>query len=514
MRNKKKLFIFITVILIVGFFAGRFSAVKAANENNLYDYMKLFTQVLTKLERNYVEQIDPKKLITASIDGMLKTLDPYTVFLQENDFDELQTTTKGKFGGLGIRISAQDDYITVISPIEGTPAWNVGLMAGDQIIKVNSTSTKGWSAKKAANNMRGPIGTDVDITVRREGVDRHIEFTITRGEIKIDSVPYAYKINDDVGYIRITNFSSSTGNDLFLALRELQEEGINGLLLDLRSNPGGLLSQAIETVDKFLSRNKLVVYTKGRNEVIVKKFFTNDNFAFENVPIIVLINEGSASAAEIFAGSLQDWDKALIVGKNSFGKGSVQQLFPLDMNSGIKITTSKYYIKSGRCIHKDRKTEDEEESEIDNQDNEEREKYYTVGGRVVFGGGGIAPDIEIVQDTLNNFEIEVRRKSLFFKFAVNFLAENEINENFVFSEQIFQDFTEFVEESEIKYTSAEFADAEEWMKNSLHSQIISNKFGMEAGNKIFVAQDIQLQNTLELFEKFQTLEEMFAYTEK
>ena len=514
MKHKKTLSILIITILIIGFLAGRFSAVKAASENNLYDYMKLFTQVLTKLETYYVESIDPEELITSGIKGMLKTLDPYTVFLTKDDFSQLETTTKGKFGGLGIRISSQDDYITVISPIEGTPAWNVGLMAGDQIIKVDGVSTKGWSASKAANNMRGTIGTDVDITVKREGVDKPIEFTITRGEIKIDSVPYAYKINDDIGYIRITNFSSSTGDDLFLALRELQEKGINGLLLDLRSNPGGLLSQAIETVDKFLPEDKLVVYTKGRNERVSKRYYTNDRYSFNGLPIIVLINQGSASASEIFAGSLQDWDKALIVGKNSFGKGSVQQLFHLDMNTGIKITTSKYYIKSGRCIHKDRKNEDETEAEVDNQEIAEKEKFYTVGGRIVFGGGGITPDIEIQQDTLNNFEIEVKGKNLFFKFAVNFLAENEIDENFVLSDITFQYFINFIEENEIEYISSEFEEAQFWLKNSLHAQIISNKFGMEEGNKIAVAQDIQLQNALELFGEFSSLDEMFSYAEE
>ena len=505
MKIKKNVILVIVILILVGFWAGRFSAARAENKGRTYyDYLILMSKVSDLIPQVYVDEIDPEELIFGAIRGMVKTLDPYTTFLTSEDFEELKTTTKGEFGGLGIHISAQDNYITIISVIEGTPASRSGLMAGDQIIKVNEESTKGWSASKAAKNLRGPKGTTVNITIIREGVKDEMEIEIERDVVKIASIPYVYKINGDIGYIRITNFNATTGKDLHNALIELEKQGIKGLLIDLRSNPGGLLSQAIETVDNFLPKRKLVVYTKGRVKKFDREFYTKSKYSFNSIPIIVLINKGSASASEIFAGSLQDWDKALIVGENSFGKGSVQQLFPLPMDNGIKITTSKYYIKSGRCIHKD------PDEKTDKDEVSKKEIFYTESGRIVYGGGGIKPDIVIKQDTLNQFEISVRLKNLFFNFAVDYIASHKIDVDFTVTDSIFNSFGKYINENEIEYTDIEFEEGQAWLRNSLESQIISNKFGLEQGNKIAIRLDPQLQEALELFEKFETLNEMFA----
>ena len=513
MKIKKHYILLIFALIFVGFYAGRISAVKADSDSgNLYSFMKLFTEVITKLQQTYVDSLDAEEQISGAIKGMLKTLDPYTTFLTQEDFLELKTATKGEFGGLGIHISSQDDYITVISVIEGTPASRAGLMPGDKIIKVKGESTKDWSATKAASQMRGPKGTSVDITIQREGLENDMEFNIVRDVVKIESVPYVYKIKDDIGYIRITTFNATTGKGLHNALVKLQKEGIKGLLIDVRSNPGGLLSQAIETVDQFLPENKLVVSTKGRVSRFDRKYYTKDKYSFNEIPIIVLINQASASASEIFAGSLQDWDKALVVGKNSFGKGSVQQLFPLTMNYGIKITTSKYYIESGRCIHKDK--DENSEKDIKKDEKEDKEIFNTVSGRVVYGGGGITPDIEIKQDTLNSFAIAVRKKNLIFNFAVEYIASNDINKNFTVTDEIFNDFVNYIYENKIEYTDKQMKESERWLRNFLETQIISNVFGLQAGNKIAVRQDAQLQKALELFEEFSTLDEMFTYSEE
>ena len=513
MKKRKNIIILILILILIGFWAGRFSVAKAEDNSsgNLYAYMKLFTEILTKIQQCYVNEIDAEEVIYGAIDGMLKKLDPYTTFLTKDDFSDLQTTTKGEFGGLGIHISSKDNYITVMSVVEATPASRSGLMAGDQILKVDDESTKDWSSSQASKKLRGPKGTKVNITIKREGVKDEMNIEIERDVVKIPSIPYVYKINDNIGYIRITNFNATTGKNLHNALVELQEQGIKGLLLDLRSNPGGLLSQAIETVDEFLPSKKLVVYTKGRVKNFERKFFTTDKYSFNDIPIIVLINRGSASASEIFAGSLQDWDKALIVGENSFGKGSVQQLFPLPMETGLKITTSKYYIKSGRCIHKDNNEDSEKESKVDTVNNDEKEVFYTESGRSVYGGGGITPDIEIIQDTLSDFEITVRRKNLFFNFAVDYIASHNIDNYFIITDDIFNSFVKYINENEIEYTDSELEEAEAWLRNSLESQIYSNKFGLEEGNKISTQYDPQLQKALELFEKFSTMDEMFAY---
>jgi len=520
MKKKQVLIVLVVITIIFGFIIGRVGFVKAESaQGSLYDYMKLFTDIITKLNQAHVEEIDSKELFESAINGMLDTLDPYTSLLTPEEFADLQTSTKGEFGGLGITISHTDtDYIMVISVIEATPAYRANLMAGDEIVAVDGKSTEGWTSSKAVDHLRGPKGSKVTITIKREGVDENFDVVIERDKVKMDSVPYAYKI-EDIGYIRITNFNASTGEDLHDAMVELTKEGIKGLLIDVRSNPGGLLSTAIETVDQFLPKNKLVVETKGRVATFNRKFYTKDDYAFEGIPIIVMVNQTSASAAEIFSGSLQDWDKALIVGQNSFGKGSVQQLFPLPMNYGLKITTSKYYIESGRCIHNDANEDAIRENDITklnkkSDSNEEKEVYFTVGGREVYGGGGITPDIIIVQDTLNAFELEVRRNNLFFPFAVDYLSENDISLDFTVDDEIFEDFVQRIRDKEIEFTDEELAQSEPWLRNALESQIISNKFGLEEGNKRAINQDPQLQEALKLFDQYGSLKEMFAHADE
>ena len=520
MKKKQVLILAVVVTIIFGYLIGRVGFAKAEDaQGSLYDYMKLFTDVITKLNQTHVEEIDAEELFESAINGMLDSLDPYTTLLTPEEFADLQTSTKGEFGGLGIHISSEDsDYITVISVIEATPAFKANLMAGDEIVAVDGMATDGWTSSKAVEHLRGPKGSEVTITIRREGLEEDFDVVIERDKVKMDSVPYAYKIGD-IGYIRITNFNASTGTDFHNAMIDLEKQGIRGLLIDVRSNPGGLLSTAIETVDQFLPKNKLVVETKGRVATFNRKFYTKDNYAFEGIPIIVMINQGSASAAEIFSGSLQDWDKALVVGQNSFGKGSVQQLFPLPMNYGLKITTSKYYIESGRCIHDDanedaiKKHERLDLTKRDKPPKEDREAFYTVGGREVYGGGGITPDLTIVQDTLNSFELEVRRNNLFFPFAVDFLSEADVSENFYVNDELFDEFVNFIIEKEIEFTEEELEDSEPWLRNSLESQIISNKFGLEEGNKIAIRQDPQLQAALKLFEEYGSLQEMFAHAD-
>ncbi|MBS3768143.1 MAG: S41 family peptidase [Candidatus Cloacimonetes bacterium] len=511
--TKKSIIIILILSLFIGFFAGRITDASARDTKSLYSYMQLFTQVLKVIEDSYVDTLAPKDMILNSINGMIdESMDPFTTLMTPEDFEELRTSTKGKFGGLGIRISSPGDYITINSVIEGTPASQVGLIAGDKVIAVDGKSTKDWTTKKAAENMRGPKDSKVIVTVRREGIDEDIDFEVTRDIVKIKSIPYVYKIKDDIGYIRIVNFNSDTGRDLQNSLEELKKQGIEGLIIDVRSNPGGLLSQAIETVDHFLPKSELVVYTQGRKNKFNREYYTENNYEFNDIPIVVLVNQATASAAEIFSGSLQDYDKALVVGKNSFGKGSVQQLFRLPLNYGIKVTTSKYYIKSGRCIHKDRNKEAEEDSvQIDLKTRKEKHKYYTNNGRVVYGGGGITPDIIIEQDTLNKFEIKVRSKNLFFKYAVDYLADHEIDNDFNVTPEIFSDFVNYIDENDIEYTEAQFAEGKNWLKNSLEAQIMSNKFGMEAGNKISVRMDPQLQNAVQLLEKYNSAEKLFDF---
>ena len=501
------------------------------NQTNLYKKLKLFNEVLFKLRENYVDDLDIDELVESAIDGMLKETDPHTTYFTPDEFDRFSTDTKGEFGGLGISIDKKGDYITVVSPIEGTPAYRMGIMAGDKISKVDGKNIVGMKTDESIKLMRGEPGTKVTITILRPGVKGELDFEIIRDIIKVKSIPYAFKLDSGVGYIRIRQFNANTTKELRATLDNLEAEGIRGLLIDLRFNPGGLLNEAINTVNEFIGKNKLVVFTKGRTKQTNMDYYTTYNRIRSGYPVIVLINGGSASASEIFAGSLQDWDKGLVVGKTSFGKGSVQRLFPLSDGNGIKVTTAKYYINSGRCIHKDlndKLLQDErvQNGDITREEIEEMEKkadeeshkniYYTSKGRKVYGGGGINPDIEIEQSRLTNLGVELRRKNTFFNFSVNYMIdhEDEITNDFRIGNELFKEFLQFAKKEGIEFEQSEVDSTYSWIENELNGNIIGRKFGDVEQYKIAILEDTQLQETLKIFDKYKTLEEMFFYAEE
>lgn len=320
------------------------------DNSDVYQYLRLFSDVLNLVQDNYVEKVDSKELIYGAINGMLKDLDPHSSFLKPEDYKELQIETKGKFGGLGIEITIKDSVLTVVSPLEGTPADRAGMEAGDQIIKIDDEPTQDMSLMEAVQKMRGPKGTKVKLTVIRKGERKPLEFDIVRDMITIQSVK-AQTLEPGYGYIRISSFQSGTANDLRKALDQMEAQSppLQGLVLDLRNDPGGLLDQAVEVSDEFLDSG-LIVYTGGRLESQKMRFEAHKNGKPHNYPIVVLVNAGSASASEIVAGALQDHKRAIILGEPTFGKGSVQTVIPLNDGSAIRLTTSLYYTPSGRSI--------------------------------------------------------------------------------------------------------------------------------------------------------------------
>ena len=482
-----------------------------SKDSNIYTNLQLLTDIIYKIERNYISEVDTEDLIYGAIDGMIGTLDPHTHFFTADEFRQFQESTKGEFGGLGIQISSQGDYIVVISPIEGTPAYQMGIQSGDKIIKVDGVSIKGWKIDKAIRKMKGKKGTKVTLTIIRKGVKDPLDFTITRDIIKVPPISYAFKMDNGIGYIRIDQFSASTGQELEDALNKLESQGIRGLLVDLRNNPGGLLDQAVRTVDSFLGKDRLVVSTRGRIPRANTQYFTECDDYHSGYPIIVLISKWSASASEIFAGSMQDWDRALIVGETSFGKGSVQQLFPLSNGAGIKITTAKYYIKSGRCINKDRKKGEEDLSEEEKKEH----VYYTVKGRKVYGGGGITPDIKIEQRKLNKLASELRTKRVFFNYAVDYYSKHpNISKDFQVSDKLYNDFINFVKRDSIEIQNAQLDSISTWVRHQLQGQIIDKAYGREDAYKIYIKDDVQLQKALAIFDEASTLDEMFTLAKK
>lgn len=489
------------------------------NPGNVYSQLQLFAEVLQKLKQNYVTDLSDEELIEAAIEGMLRSTDPHTTYFTQDEFKDFTTSTKGSFGGLGIQIDKIGDYITVVSPIEGTPAYRMGITAGDRIVKVDGESIIGVTTDESIKKMRGDVGSTVVITISRPGIPEPIDFTIVRENIKIKSVPYSFKLDNGVGYIRISQFNENTTADLRTALTELEAEGIPGLIIDLRFNPGGLLDQAVATVNEFIGYNKLVVETRGRTRQ--DAMYTSYRTKERNYPIVVLVNEASASASEIFAGSLQDWDKGLVLGKNTFGKGSVQQLIPLSNGNGVKVTTSYYYIKSGRCIHKmsnDKLLTGKEvsKSELEKEDEENHSTiYFTENGREVFGGGGITPDIEVQNDLLSRFGIELRSKNTFFNFAVDYLVDHDrqISPNPEISPAIMNEFLQYAKNQDITYTAADLDSTRSFIESSIKSELVRKVYGDIEAYKISIEQDKQLQMASELFDKYRTLEEMFIYAE-
>ncbi|MEA3358429.1 MAG: S41 family peptidase [Thermodesulfobacteriota bacterium] len=319
-----------------------------ADTKEMYKNIEVFSEVLGKIEKNYVNDVDREKLIHGAIKGMLKALDPHSSFMEPDGYKEMMIETKGSFSGVGIEITVRDDILTVVSPIEGTPAFKAGVKAGDQIIMVEGKPTKDLVIMEAVKLIRGKKGTKVKLTIRREGAEKPIDFLITRDVIPIKSVR-SLLLPSEIGYIRISTFQSKTDKELSKALKDLvKEKELKGLILDLRNNPGGLLSQAIKVADEFLDSG-VIVSIKGRDEQ-EEKSLAHKNKNNRNYPIIVLVNGGSASASEIVAGALQDNKKALILGAKTFGKGSVQAIFTLSDGSGLRLTTAIYYTPSGRSI--------------------------------------------------------------------------------------------------------------------------------------------------------------------
>ncbi|HEX7128221.1 MAG TPA: S41 family peptidase [Thermodesulfobacteriota bacterium] len=337
--------ILIVLSLVLG--GGALQRVNAVADSQ-YEDLRLFTDVLALIQRNYVEKPENKELVYGAIKGMLETLDPHSSFMTPEVYREMQVETRGEFSGLGIEITTRDDRIVVVTPIEDTPAFKAGILAGDQIIRIDGKSTKGMSLPDAVKLMRGPRGSAVKITVAREGADEPIDFTITRATIAVKSVK-AKLLEPGLGYIRLTQFQERTADDLASALERFDKEQIKGLILDLRNNPGGLLDQAVKVADFWIDSG-LIVYTDGRIENQRMEFRATRDVAKRDYNIIVLVNEGSASASEIVAGALQDTGRAVVVGTQTFGKGSVQTIIPLSDGSALRLTTARYFTPKGRSI--------------------------------------------------------------------------------------------------------------------------------------------------------------------
>ena len=436
---------------------------KQTPPGDFYEEVSRMNKVFSEVNRKYVEEVNPTELTDAALNGIRDILDPHTTVFSPKDYESLKVSMEGKFGGVGITISLRDNILTVISPLSGTPAFRLGIRAGDRIIKIDGKDTKGLSLDDAVSKLRGKIGTDVTVSIAREGVADLMDFTITRAEIIVHAVPYYGMVSNDIGYIKLATFSDKTTSDVVNAINALKKQGMKKIILDMRYNPGGLLNQAIDISELFLKRGNVIVSTKGRTQQ-TESLARKDGVVNPDIPMVVLVNQGSASAAEIVSGALQDWDRALIIGKTSFGKGSVQTIFPLDnQGNALKLTTAFYYLPFGRCINKPENgikglklQEEEYEKEVNGDadstvakaDTVARDTFYTNNGRMMFGGGGITPDVEVELDPMPWVVQVQERMAMYFKFAVKARPELEkkgvkVDPNWEVPDELFNQFKDF-----------------------------------------------------------------------
>jgi carboxyl-terminal processing protease len=346
----KKAFVISSLLVVLTLSLGGTVASKGTDTGATYEQLRLFTEVLSIVQNQYVDETAPKELIYSAIKGTLRGLDPHSSFLDPESYREMQVETSGSFGGLGIEITLRDDILTVVSPIDGTPAYRAGLQAGDRIIKIDGLATKDMQLSDAVKKMRGKPGTKVTISVVREGWTEPKDFEIQREQIRVHSVR-THDLGGGIGYVKVRQFQEQTAHDLDQVLDKFGKDGVKAIVLDLRNNPGGLLTSAVEVTEKFVEDGKLVVYTEGRVRNQNMRFSAHAKKAYSTIPMVVLVNQGSASASEIVAGALQDYGRAIVVGVQTFGKGSVQTIIPLSDGSGLRLTTAKYFTPKGRSIH-------------------------------------------------------------------------------------------------------------------------------------------------------------------
>jgi carboxyl-terminal processing protease len=418
----------------------------------VYQNIQVFGRVYKEVSVNYVDVVDPQKFMQAGIDGMLGTLDPYTVYIGKEEGDEVDLMTTGKYGGIGVTIGIRDGSVQVMSVMDGYSAQRAGIMPGDRLIKIDSVSVLNKNSDEVRALTRGEPGTEVQVLVEREGEKEPLPFILVREEIQVKNVTYAGYVAEGVGYIRLERFSRKAGEEVRQALKDLKASGdLKGLVLDLRGNPGGLLDAAVEVVSKFVTKGSPVVTTKGRRSEADKSYRSAEEPLVPSLPLVVLTDRGSASASEIVGGSLQDLDRAVIVGSRTFGKGLVQTIVPLEYGAQLKITTARYYTPSGRCIQEIDYTHRDKGGVFESMPDSMRREYNTSNGRKVREGGGIMPDSVVTLADSGPMVRELYRHALFFRFVNHYLGEHKGEEITAVNDEVLQAFRQYLQERKFDY---------------------------------------------------------------
>jgi carboxyl-terminal processing protease len=507
-------FILSTVLLCAllgGVYGRQVEATTGADDSDVKNSITELTLVYNLVEQNYAEPVDPDRAIygpsemnIGAIPGALRTLDPHSNFYDPVAFARLREDQEGKYYGVGMQIGQRPGklgklVVVVLAPIPGSPAFRAGLRPGDVIAKINGQSAEGMNTVQVAEKLKGPKGTQVHITVTREGYDQPLEFDITRDEISQLSVDDVFLLKPGVAYIHINRFNENTNDELSRALKDLAEKNLQGLVLDLRGNPGGLLQEAVEVSDHFLEKSQLIVYHHGRHSQ-EKRYYTTKGDNGKEYPIVVLINRMTASAAEIVTGALQDHDRALVMGQPSFGKGLVQTVFPLSEHTGLALTTARYYTPSGRLIQRD-------------YDNVSLYDYYyhpedsptphtdvrlTDGGREVYGGGGITPDVKYEDPKLTPSQEALLQHSAFSEFGLYYLGIHKtIPKDFQVTDAVLQEFRQFLAERKIPLSDQDLKNSSDFIRTRIRLQLVGSIFGETEAHRIDIENDPLVQKALD-----------------
>ncbi|MDD4210387.1 MAG: S41 family peptidase [Bacteroidales bacterium] len=452
------------------------------NDFEIAKNLDIYATLLRQLNENYVDDINVGDLVEVSIHAMLNKLDPYTIYYPESQMEEFKLLTTGHYGGIGATIVQDDDYVLISEPYEGTPAFKSGLQAGDKIIAVNDVSAKGKSVSDVSAVLKGQPGTTVKLEIQAYGKKSTTVKKIVREEIKFPNISYSGKISDEIGYIRLSQFMENAAMDVNNAFKLLKTEGITSLVLDLRGNGGGLLTEAVDIVNLFVEKGELIVSTKGKLPDRNQLYYTRNEGVDTQIPLIVLVDDYSASASEIVAGAIQDLDRGLVIGQRTFGKGLVQNIVPLSYNTKLKVTVSKYYIPSGRCIQKidysDRDSSGQSKLKIDSN----AIAFKTKNGRTVYDYGGVEPDIHIEQDMYSTILLAMFDKKIIFNYANEFkLANNQIPsvKEFVFTDPMYEDFIKYFQRQKVAYETF----TEKQLK-LLEKSVEDDKFSSEVNKEI------------------------------
>jgi carboxyl-terminal processing protease len=527
MRIKRTLMAPLLVAGIAMATGGWFLQRGLGQERNIYANARLFEDVLRFVSEHFVDAKESGELYQMAITGMLEELgDPHTSLMPAREYERLRMQTQGEYGGIGVQIDRRNGWITVIAPLPGTPGARAGLRAGDQIIEVNGETTREWDTDMAVSRLRGPRGSKVDILVARMGADQPIPIQITREEIHIQAVPSAYLMDGNVGYVELVSFSESSTDELKQAVQRLRGEGARGIILDLRRNPGGLLDQGVAVADLFLDRGLVISETKGRAANQNLRMVARTADQFPGLPIVVLVEALSASASEIVAGALQDHDRALVIGRTTYGKGSVQTLFPLSGQNWLKITTARWYTPVGRSIQKPYGIDAPHPLDIGDEspaaaamDTTERPQYRTDGGRTVYGGGGIHPDLLISPDTLTLDERAYRMatlRSAGFRgaqtsFAVSFLRQYpNLQPGFEVTDVMRDAYYEQLRRSDVALERSAFDAAQRFVDQEIMFEITYSKWGEQAARQRLMVDDPQVITAAELLRRATTPQSLFT----